>query len=139
MDTITYGKLLHLASNTLIRQMNQLAKKYDLTGVQMLVIDFLAHKVNQQAYQQEIENEFSIKRSTTTTMLQRMENKKLIVRVSHDSDKRQKVVKLTPEALKLLPVVTHHIERSEANLISDLTPSEQALIKRFLLNIIERK
>ena len=52
MDTITYGKLLHLASNTLIRQMNQLAKKYDLTGVQMLVIDFLAHKVNQQAYQQ---------------------------------------------------------------------------------------
>ena len=103
MDTITYGKLLHLASNTLIRQMNQLAKKYDLTGVQMLVIDFLAHKVNQQAYQQEIENEFSIKRSTTTTMLQRMENKKLIVRVSHDSDKRQKVVKLTPEALKLLP------------------------------------
>ena len=114
MDTITYGKLLHLASNTLIRQMNQLAKKYDLTGVQMLVIDFLAHKVNQQAYQQEIENEFSIKRSTTTTMLQRMENKKL-------------------------PVVTHHIERSEANLISDFTPSEQALIKRFLLNIIERK
>ncbi len=51
------------------QEMNAFAQQYGLTGTQMSIIDFLTHFPGNSCDQHQIENEFGIKRSTTTVLL----------------------------------------------------------------------
>ena len=95
------GRMVKIASNQLSREFDKFAKPYDLTGTQMSIIDFLSHDWKEEYFQQDIEKEFNIQRSTTTVLLQRMEKKGLIYRQSSKKDARKKSVHLTEKALAL--------------------------------------
>ena len=96
------GRLVKKASNQLGREFDQFAKPFDLTGMQMSIIDFLSQGVKEEYFQQDIEKEFNIQRSTTTVLLQRMEKKVLIYRQVSQQDARQKSVYLTEKAQGLV-------------------------------------
>lgn len=96
------GRLVKKASNQLGREFDQFAKPFDLTGMQMSIIDFLSQGVKEEYFQQDIEKEFNIQRSTTTVLLQRMEKKALIYRQVSQQDARQKSVHLTEKAQGLV-------------------------------------
>ena len=70
---INIGRLIKRADVSLARQMNDFARQNGLTGNQMNIIDYLSRQENMAADQKAIENEFNIRRSTTTIILQRME------------------------------------------------------------------
>ena len=89
------GRLVKKASNQLGREFDQFAKPFDLTGMQMSIIDFISYGLKEEYFQQDIEKEFNIQRSTTTVLLQRMEKKELIYRQVSQKDARQKSVHLT--------------------------------------------
>ncbi|MBA1394923.1 MarR family transcriptional regulator, partial [Lactobacillus sp. XV13L] len=73
--------LIKIVSNQLSRKMNKFAKQFGLTGVQIQIIDYLNHlPQNQFVYQKDIEQEFNIRRSTATSVLQKMEENQLIMR-----------------------------------------------------------
>ena len=74
------GRLVKQANNAMNQEMNAFAQQYGLTGTQMSIIDFLTHFPGNSCDQHQIENEFGIKRSTTTVLLQRMAKKNLIER-----------------------------------------------------------
>ncbi|WP_294423021.1 MarR family winged helix-turn-helix transcriptional regulator, partial [uncultured Streptococcus sp.] len=84
------GRLVKKASNQLGREFDQFAKPFDLTGMQMSIIDFISYGLKEEYFQQDIEKEFNIQRSTTTVLLQRMEKKELIYRQVSQKDARQK-------------------------------------------------
>ena len=95
------GRLVKQANNAMNQEMNAFAQQYGLTGTQMSIIDFLTHFPGNNCDQHQIENEFGIKRSTTTVLLQRMAKKNLIERYPSPEDHRQKIVTLTAEGQKL--------------------------------------
>ena len=71
-----FGCLLKQTNNNMMRNFDQFAQQYDLTGNQMAIIDFITNHAKHEVFQGDIEHEFAIQRSTTV-LLQRMEKKTL--------------------------------------------------------------
>lgn len=131
------GRLVKQANNAMNQEMNSFAQRYGLTGMQMSIIDFLTHFPGNSCDQHQIENEFGIKRSTTTVLLQRMAKKNLIERHPLPEDRRQKVVTLTAEGKKLSSDVSAYITQYEEKLKADFSKQDISKIKQFLLTMIE--
>lgn len=118
------GKLVKQTDISLTRQMNDFAKKYHLTGVQMSMIDYLSRCDHYSAPQKALEDEFNIQRSTTTIILQRMEKRKLVMRQTDAQDRRKRSVQLTNQAIKLIPFVKDYIDLHQKKLYKQFTPEE---------------
>ena len=115
------GRLVKQANNAMNQEMNAFAQQYGLTGTQMSIIDFLTHFPGNSCDQHQIENEFGIKRSTTTVLLQRMAKKNLIECYPSPEDRRQKIVTLTAEGQKLSSDVSAYITQYEEKLKADFS------------------
>lgn len=126
-----FGRLLKLANNSLSKEMNDFASQYGLTGVQMSTLDLLA-KSGGILEQSLIEQEFNIKRSTTTVTLQRMEAKQLVERLEAKDDKRKKLVRLLPKAQELVGPVQTYINDSEQKLRANFSQAELVATKKVL-------
>lgn len=126
------GKLVKKTDIALNRQMNQFAKKYDLTGVQMSIIDYLSRCPDHRAPQKALENEFDIQRSTTTIILQRIEKRHLVVRQTNSQDRRIREVHLTEQAVALIPVVNDYINYHQNQLRQQFTSAELETVVKVL-------
>lgn len=131
------GRLLKMAANSLNQQLNQFSQQYDLTGTQMSVIDFMANCGYQECTQHMLEQEFNIKRSTTTAIIQRLVKKGLVDQHPSTTDRRQRVITLTKKGRELAPVVRRYILSSENQLQMKFTDEELQQFKRILKSIIE--
>ncbi|OIM58645.1 transcriptional regulator, partial [Oenococcus oeni] len=112
------GRLLKIASNQMSTRFDIFAKKYDLTGTQMTIIDYLSRNKNKEVLQRDLESEFSIKSSTATVLLQRMEIKKLLYRKVSGKDSRQKCLKLTKKANKLETIILSYMDSDQSQMTS---------------------
>lgn len=126
------GRLLKKAANQLMRNFDQFAQKYDLTSMQMSIIDFVGRDEGQAITQRDIEHEFNIQRSTATTMLQRMEKKELVRRTVFGGDARQKQVTLLPKAHDLKEVVSQYMLRQNERLAMKFSHDDIAVFQRLL-------
>lgn len=133
------GRLVKQANNAMNQEMNSFAQQYGLTGTQMSIVDFLTHFPGNSCDQHQIENEFGIKRSTTTVLLQRMAKKNLIERYPSLEDCRQKIVTLTAEGQKLSSDVSAYITQYEEKLKANFSEQDISKIKRFLSTMIKEK
>ncbi|MDE7234566.1 MAG: MarR family transcriptional regulator, partial [Ruminiclostridium sp.] len=75
-------------------------------------------------YQRDIEEEFGIRRSTATRLLQLMESNGLIVRESVSSDARLKKITITEKGIAFDAKVRGEIDRFEAALAQSFTEKE---------------
>ncbi|HIZ67216.1 MAG TPA: MarR family transcriptional regulator [Candidatus Streptococcus faecavium] len=133
------GRLVKKASNQLGREFDQFAKPYDLTGTQMSIIDFLSHDWKEEYFQQDIEKEFNIQRSTTTVLLQRMEKKELIYRQVSQKDARQKSVHLTQKAQDLVAECRSYFQLQEKELEERFSEDEIAIFEKILDYYVKKK
>ncbi len=113
------------------------AKKYDLTGTQMTIIDYLSRNKNKEILQKDLESEFNIKSSTATVLLQRMEMKKLLYRKVGDKDSRQKCLKLTEKANKLETIILGYMNSDQLQMTSGLNSEEVVFLEKILKRMIE--
>ena len=113
-DLSMYGRLVKHASNMMSRHIDSFAAGYGLTGVQLSIIDFLGKYPEQICLQRDIENEFAIRRSSATTLLQRMEK----------SDARQKQIQLTFKAQPFVKLNQRYMEVRRASLEASFTAAE---------------
>lgn len=95
------------------------------TGVQGWIIGFLYENRDKEIFQRDIQNQFSIRRSTVTGILQLMEKNGLITRSSVERDARLKKLELTPCAIDLHERLGRSVRQVEARLDSCLTPQEK--------------
>lgn len=103
----------------------------------MNIIDYLSRQENMAANQQAIENEFNIRRSTTTIILQRMEKRHLVQRIIDPHDRRKRQVQLTSSAQQLVPTVHAYIDSQEKRLTAAFSPAELATVAPVLRYIGE--
>lgn len=111
--TLNTGRLLRKAANQLIYNFDQFAATYNLTSMQMSVIDYLSRQDKQVVIQRDLEQEFNVKRSTMTLLLQRMDKKGLVIRKQAISDARQKEVSLTRKARNLEVIVQDYMKTQD--------------------------
>ncbi|OIM43768.1 transcriptional regulator [Oenococcus oeni] len=131
------GRLLKIASNQMSTRFDIFAKKYDLTGTQMTIIDYLSRNKNKEVLQRDLESEFSIKSLTATVLLQRMEIKKLLYRKVSGKDSRQKCLKLTKKANKLETIILSYMDSDQSQMTSGLNKEEVVFLEKILKRMIE--
>jgi len=125
------NRLLKIATNRITQELDLFARQYDMTWMQMSVIDYLSRQ-DTEKFQRDLEKEFFIQRSTATVLLQRMEKKDLLYRKSSTTDARQKSVYLTAKSrnleIEINSFMKHHQDVLEENFSkSEITTFEKIL------------
>ncbi|MGP4116145.1 MarR family winged helix-turn-helix transcriptional regulator [Levilactobacillus zymae] len=129
------GGLLRDATNQMNLELNNFARPYGLTGMQMSVIDYLARRGTTTTYQVDVEHEFAIQRSTASLLVRRMVDRQLVTRVVAASDSRKRQLELTTKGRELVPVITAHLEQQDAKMVAGLSPEAAAGFRQALQRI----
>ena len=104
-----------------------------LTGTQNAMLGYIMdHEETQDIFQKDIEEEFNIRRSSATVMLQGLEQRGYIRRTQIEKDARLKKIELTEKARKLQKRVRSEIDRFHEQLEKDLSKEEKEEFFRLL-------
>ena len=139
LKEIHMGRLIQVLSHQMKRKNCVISMINDdgLTTMQKHVLKFLLletlHKV---VYQKDIEEEFQIRKSTATGMLQLLEKNGFIVRESEKKDARLKRIIPTKKAEALRPSILAHIRQSETQLTTDISEADVLTCKKVLCQML---
>lgn len=129
MKTRHIGGEIKQVSNLIKRRLDEKMARAgveSLTGMQGWIIGYLAARPEQDVFQRDVEQEFEIRRSTATGILQLMERKGLLRREPVAQDARLKKLVLTPQALAMHQQVMKQIHDFELTLYQGLTAQDVA-------------
>ena len=132
------GFELRQVANIIRREIDNAVSKRNiekLTGMQGRVIGYLCHNGEKEIFQRDIEAEFSIRRSTATTMLQTMENHGLIKRAPVEYDARLKRILPTDIAVTRHKIFEEEINRVENQVLNGITKKEAETLLSILNKI----
>ncbi len=96
----------------------------EVTGKSGWIIGYLAENDDKDIFQRDIEERFSVRRSTVSSMLKLMEKKGLITRESVNFDARLKKLVLTPKAREMHCRMLEQLTMTEKKLKRDISDEE---------------
>ena len=136
---INTGRLIHILSNQMKRRNASEAVGDDgLTTMQKHVLKhILLETMHREVYQKDIEEEFQIRKSTATGILQLMEKNGFISRESSKKDARLKRIVPTPKAEALRPEILEHIRDTEKRLIQGIDQEDVKICRKVLVQMIQ--
>ena len=137
MEKIWIGKELHCLNHMIRRyfEFSSCRREVEtITGNNGWIIKYLAENTDRDIYQRDIEDHFTIARSTASKVLRLMEQKGLIARQSVAHDARLKKIVLTEKAWELRGLMRQDAEQMEATLTRGFTEEEL----QWLSGVIER-
>src|SRR5699024_5700818 len=94
------------------------------TPTQIQIIEYLVRHMNDEVYQRDLENVFSLKRATISGVLQTMEKNGLISRVVDDTDTRKKKILLQEKTKEIFLQGKAKIEEIEQILLQNISEEE---------------
>ena len=121
------GFEIRTLSNLIKRKVdNLISNQYtvNVTGIHGWIMGYIYRSDDKDIFQKDIEEEFSIRRSTVTTILQLMEKNDLIIRKSVDYDARLKKIELTEKAINIHENVQKNLSEVEKQLTKGLSEEE---------------
>lgn len=121
------GFELRILSNLIKRHIDNSTARAEfesITGTNMWIIIYLAHHQDEDVFQRDLEQNFSVRRSTMSNILALMEKKNLIIREGVPEDARLKKLVLTEKALKLHEMMERDREETENLITAGLTAAE---------------
>jgi DNA-binding MarR family transcriptional regulator len=124
----------------IVRSLNleskSIQKEFGLSITQLLCLGHLESSSNYTSTHKELMELLSLNSSTVSGILNRLEKRKYIVRISSDTDKRSKSIMLTASGLKLLEETPNVLHDRLAVKLKSLTGQQQVQIKEALEIII---
>lgn len=139
-NRIHVGQELRSITNLIKRYLYNSAVKAhceNFSEVQGLIIGYLTENENKDVFQKDIEEIFTVRRSTVTGILQSMEKNNLITRISVPYDARLKKIILTEFGLKIkehIKIETLRFEEKITNGVSEEELDEFVRILKKLKN-----
>ncbi|MBQ2988517.1 MAG: MarR family transcriptional regulator [Clostridia bacterium] len=103
----------------------------ELTGNNMFIIGYLAKNGEKDIFQKDLEEVFSVRRSTMSAMILRMEKKGFLTRESVCHDARLKKLVLTEKGKQIHEMIESRITETEEKLSAGLSEEEKKML--FLL------
>ena len=126
--------------NLIFRKINQFHRENeveDVTPMHEWILSYLFWHRDEPVYQRDIEREFSITRSTVTNILQLMERKGYIRRLSVPQDARLKQLVLTEEGIQRHEKTLLSFHQTDDYVAGLLTEEENAELLRLLNKLRE--
>lgn len=135
---IPFGRLIHIISRKLKQQHRLEGEDQDLTPIQRHVLrHILLETLHRDLYQKDIEEEFQIRRSTATGILQLMEKNGFIRRKSVKKDARLKQIIPTKKAEALREKILEDIFQREKKMTKGIEEEDLKLCRKVLEQILE--
>ena len=127
LETREFGKYLKHIMNHMVRKIDHKVSQDGLTTVQGRVIGYLAKKerTGEVVFQRDVEEEFHIRRSSVTSVIQGLEKNEYITRESVAQDARLKKIILTDKGRKINESVRETIFSEERKILQVLTDEEK--------------
>lgn len=135
VSTLTYGgefleryigfevhTLHNLIGRTILLCLDKVPE--DVTTMHGWMIEYLFNRQDEDVYQRDLEEHFSMRRSTVSRMLQLMERNGLVVRTSVGSDARLKKITLTPKAIAAHEQILKGREKVEQQMNKGISEQE---------------
>ncbi len=138
---IDYGFLIQRLAKNIKYLADENLVNHNITLEQVKIMQFLNNHEDSTVYQKDIEQNFAIKRSSVTNILQNMEKSGLITRIGDAADARIKKVLLTDKGKDLSKTLKNFICNLEIAIVNDMTEEEKDIFKKLLnksLNNIEK-
>lgn len=107
---------------------------YKPTMMQGWIIGYLCRNKDKGIFQKDIEQNFEIRRSTATNILQLMEKNGFIKREAVDYDARLKKICITPKAVALNDEIMEKIKATEKIILKDISKDELDIF----LSVVEK-
>ena len=118
--------MINCISNRLWNRSQEVHTQLGIGSAQGKILNYVlveseAHSV----YQKDLEREFGLRPSTVTEMLNALEQKKLIQRVSDEWDGRYKKIVFTEKARSMKDRIRQEVEETEHLLLQGITEQEK--------------
>ena len=118
--------MINCISNRLRNRSQEVHTQLGIGSAQGKILNYVlveseAHSV----YQKDLEREFGMRPSTVTEMLNALEQKKLIQRVSDEWDGRYKKIVFTEKARSMKDRIRQEVEETEHLLLQGITEQEK--------------
>ena len=118
--------MINCISNRLRTRSQEVHTQLGIGSAQGKILNYVlveseAHSV----YQKDLEREFGLRPSTVTEMLNALEQKKLIQRVSDEWDGRYKKIVFTEKARSMKDRIRQEVEETEHLLLQGITEQEK--------------
>lgn len=125
------GRVIGMLSNQIKRQLDSASPHDAPTGMQGRFLHFiLVHSPEQDVFQKDLEEEFNLRRSTATGILQLMEKSGLLYRESVDYDARLKKIVVTEKGKLQRERVWQSIRALEERLQSGISEEDLSVFYR---------
>lgn len=135
-EQIDIGRQISRVSNKIRQRFDGAFADSGITGTQASILHFLARvSPRKDVYQRDIEAEFSIRRSSVTSVLNGLEQGGYIRRESVSEDARLKRIVLTEKALDMAAQVTSLTQEINGLLIKNMLPDELLYLDELLKKI----
>jgi DNA-binding MarR family transcriptional regulator len=109
-----------------------LQKDYGLSITQLLCLGRLENTPDYQCSHKELMDFLSLNSSTVTGIINRLEKRGYVVRVSSPSDKRSRNITLTASGLRLLQEAPNVLHDRLAKKLNEMSDDDKDMIKRSL-------
>ncbi|WP_323089430.1 MarR family transcriptional regulator [Allobaculum sp. JKK-2023] len=119
------GQMIKQIHDDLEKRANNAMRKQDLTFTQVSALLTLLNFPEQKATLKELEKALHVAQSTTVGIVNRLEHKGLVNSFGDPSDRRIKLVQITPEGKQCCRQAQDNMKETEASLLSPLTKEEQ--------------
>lgn len=134
------GLEVRVLSNLIYNKLNQTTMEAEnLTIHQCWILQHLTQNAGKEVYQKDIEQLFSIKRSTANQMLRTMESRGYIQRTVSDEDARRNILTVTEEGIAACEHLVEKLYQFMLKLHGDIPKSEleqfQATLRKLWKNI----
>lgn len=100
----------------------------NVTGTNGFIIEYLAENAGRDVFQRDLEKKFSVRRSTMSSIIVRMEEKGFLVRLPVERDARLKKLVLTEKGWEIHATMERAVEDAEKKLAGGLSGEEIELL-----------
>jgi DNA-binding MarR family transcriptional regulator len=130
--------LLHAAADRMTVDLDRAAEEIGLTDVRdWLVLAALDN--DQQRTQLELSRVVCVDKTTLITVLDRLEQHKLIVRAVDPADRRVRIPRITPAGRRVYAKFAAARDVAEARALDGIAPEQRALLLSLLAQIADRQ
>lgn len=132
------GGFFRAISNALAQNMQRNLDELGLTSTQNMFLHhlwFRQEKLGLPTHAKDLEEFFDIKHPTVSGILQRMETAGFVEFQPSQTDRRCKVIGLTPKSMHAVSGAIQKIEETEAALVRGMTETEAAELRRLLRKV----
>lgn len=129
------GRLFRISENAIAQEIHRHHEELGITSSQAFMLLYLTRrslKGDVPIYAKDAEQHFSVKHSSISGVLQRLESKGFITFQQDDSDRRCKQIAVTEKALKIHHEIENQIRATEAKILDGMNPDEQEIFLRLL-------